>query len=215
MISRSGCAVYKKNRRGVYENYPVAAEAGQIASGIELADVKARDATHYALSLAVLPGSSTRLRFTYDGLKLDRETVETVGQRLTRVLETISQSPTGAYIGQLPLVNDDERELVISSFNDTRQDIPNTTLPDLFAAQVEKSPDAIALIFEDEEVSYRDLDARANQLARYLIAEGIGPEDIVAIGLDRSIEMVVSLLGVLKSGAAYLPLDPEYPVERL
>ncbi|MFM8647452.1 MAG: non-ribosomal peptide synthetase, partial [Methylocystis sp.] len=76
-------------------------------------------------------------------------------------------------------------------------------------------PDAIALIFREEEVSYRELDARANQLARYLIAEKIGPEDIVAIALDRSIEMVVSLLGVLKSGAAYLPLDPEYPVERL
>ncbi|MFM8646438.1 MAG: non-ribosomal peptide synthetase, partial [Methylocystis sp.] len=100
-------------------------------------------------------------------------------------------------------------------FNDTQKEIPNTTLPELFAAQVEKSPDAIALIFGDEEVCYRDLDNRANQLARYLIAEGIGPEDIVAIALDRSIEMVVSLLGVLKSGAAYLPLDPEYPVERL
>ncbi|NBS35545.1 MAG: methyltransferase domain-containing protein, partial [Methylocystaceae bacterium] len=85
----------------------------------------------------------------------------------------------------------------------------------LFAAQVEKSPDAIALIFGEDEVSYRELDRRANQLARYLISQNIGPEDIVAIGLDRSVEMVVSLLGVLKSGAAYLPLDPEYPVERL
>ncbi|MFM8647071.1 MAG: AMP-binding protein, partial [Methylocystis sp.] len=88
-------------------------------------------------------------------------------------------------------------------------------LPDLFSAQVAKTPDAIAVIFGEEEVCYRELDARANQLARYLIAEKIGPEDIVAIALDRSIEMVVSLLGVLKSGAAYLPLDPEYPVERL
>ncbi|MFM8647899.1 MAG: AMP-binding protein, partial [Methylocystis sp.] len=104
---------------------------------------------------------------------------------------------------------------VVSTFNDTQREIPNTTLPELFAAQVERTPDAIALIFGDEEVSYRELDARANQLARYLISEGIGPEDIVAIALDRSIEMVVSLLGFLKSGAAYLPLDPEYPVERL
>ncbi|NBT97456.1 MAG: amino acid adenylation domain-containing protein, partial [Methylocystaceae bacterium] len=125
------------------------------------------------------------------------------------------QSSAGTYIGEIALLEQEERAQVVSTFNDTQKDIPTTTLPELFAAQVEKSPDAIALLFGDAEVSYRELDARANQLARYLIAENIGPEDIVAIALDRSIEMVVSLLGVLKSGAAYLPLDPEYPVERL
>ncbi|MFM9161466.1 MAG: AMP-binding protein, partial [Methylocystis sp.] len=199
----------------VYENYPVATEAGQIASDIEIVNFKGRDATHYALSLMILPGSATRLRFNYDRLKLDREAIAAVGRRLTHVLEAISQSSAGTYIGEIALVEENERTKVVSTFNDTQKDIPTTTLPELFAAQVEKSPDAIAVIFGDEEVSYRELDARANQLARYLIAEGIGPEDIVAIALDRSIEMVVSLLAVLKSGAAYLPLDPEYPVERL
>ncbi|MFM9162187.1 MAG: AMP-binding protein, partial [Methylocystis sp.] len=199
----------------VYENYPVAAEATKIASHIDITNFTTWDATHYALSLAVLPSSSTRLRFTYDRLKLDRETVETVAQRLIFVVEAISQSLASATIGSIPLIDAQERAQVISTFNDTQKDIPNTTLPELFAAQVEKSPDAIALIFGDEEVSYRALDARANQLARYLISQNIGPEDIVAIALDRSIEMVVSLLGVLKSGAAYLPLDPDYPVERL
>ncbi|MFM8646895.1 MAG: condensation domain-containing protein, partial [Methylocystis sp.] len=199
----------------VYENYPVATEAGRIASDIEITDFKARDATHYALSLMVIPGSSTKLRFTYDGLKLDRETVEAIGARLTRVLSEISQSRADTRIGEITLVDHEERTQVVSTFNDTQREIPTTTLPELFSAQVAKTPDAIALIFGDEEVSYRELDARANQLARYLIAEKIGPEDIVAIALDRSIEMVVSLLGVLKNGAAYLPLDPEYPVERL
>ncbi|NBT97478.1 MAG: hypothetical protein EBT43_06660, partial [Methylocystaceae bacterium] len=199
----------------VYENYPIATEAGQIDSDIEIVNFKGRDATHYALSLMILPGSATRLRFTYDRLKLDREAIAAVGRRLTHVLEAISQSSAGTYIGEIALVEENECTQVISTFNDTQKEIPTTTLPDLFAVQVEKSPDAIALIFGDEEVSYRDLDNRANQLARYLIEQNIGPEDIVAIALDRSIEMVVSLLGVLKSGAAYLPLDPEYPVERL
>ncbi|NBT22859.1 MAG: hypothetical protein EBT10_06000, partial [Methylocystaceae bacterium] len=99
----------------VYENYPVATEAGQIASDIEIVDFKGRDATHYALTLAVLPGSSTRLRFTYDGLKLDRETVETVGRRLAYVIEALSQSQAGAYIGAIPLISAQERELVVSS----------------------------------------------------------------------------------------------------
>jgi amino acid adenylation domain-containing protein/thioester reductase-like protein len=88
-------------------------------------------------------------------------------------------------------------------------------LPELFEAQVARSPEAIALIFGDEEVSYLELDQRANQLARYLISQEIGAEDIVAIALDRSVEMIVSILGVLKSGAAYLPLDPDYPIKRL
>ncbi|MBM3564352.1 MAG: AMP-binding protein, partial [Alphaproteobacteria bacterium] len=131
------------------------------------------------------------------------------------IVETISQSRADTRIGEITLVDHEERTQVVSTFNDTQREIPTTTLPELFSAQVAKTPDAIALIFGDEEVSYRELDARANQLARYLIAENIGPEDIVAIALDRSIEMVVSLLAVLKSGAAYLPLDPEYPVERL
>jgi len=115
----------------------------------------------------------------------------------------------------LALIEPQERERVLVSFNDTDCEIASTTLPDLFSEQVVKSPEAPALIFEDIELSYGELDRCSNQLARYLISEGVGSEDIVAIALDRSIEMVVSLLGVLKSGAAYLPLDPEYPVERL
>ncbi|NDB68868.1 MAG: hypothetical protein EB015_12845, partial [Methylocystaceae bacterium] len=121
----------------------------------------------------------------------------------------------GRLLNSVSLISVQDRTQVVSTFNDTQKDIPTTTLPELFAAQVEKTPDAVAVIFGEEEVRYRELDARANQLARYLIAEGIGPEDIVAISLDRSVDMVVSLLAVLKSGAAYLPLDPEYPVERL
>ena len=89
------------------------------------------------------------------------------------------------------------------------------TLPALFEAQVARSPEALALIFEDETLSYGALDGRANRLARHLIAEGIGAEDIVAILLDRSPAMIVAMLGILKAGAAYLPLDPDYPAARL
>ncbi|MBM3575898.1 MAG: AMP-binding protein, partial [Alphaproteobacteria bacterium] len=141
--------------------------------------------------------------------------VDTHLMRLGCFFQAVASSKKEQIVATIPLIIENERTQVVSTFNDTQREIPTTTLPELFSAQVAKTPDAIALIFGDEEVSYRELDARANQLARYLIAENIGPEDIVAIALDRSIEMVVSLLGVLKSGAAYLPLDPEYPVERL
>ena len=78
-----------------------------------------------------------------------------------------------------------------------------------------KTPDAVALIYEDQHLSYGDLASRSNQLARYLIERGVGPDDVVAILLDRSFEMIVAMLGVLKAGGAYLPLDPEYPAQRL
>src|SRR5262249_36893785 len=98
---------------------------------------------------------------------------------------------------------------------DTARNVPQTTLPALFEAQVERTPGAIALIFEESTLSYGELNAQANRLAHYLIGRGVGPEKLVALALPRSIEMIVGLLAVLKAGAAYLPLDPEYPVERL
>ena len=88
-------------------------------------------------------------------------------------------------------------------------------MPALFEAQVERSPEAIALVFEQSTLSYAELNLQANRLAHYLIGRGIGPENLVALALPRSAEMIVALLGVLKAGAAYLPLDPDYPVERL
>ncbi|WP_150114213.1 AMP-binding protein, partial [Polynucleobacter yangtzensis] len=84
-----------------------------------------------------------------------------------------------------------------------------------FAAQVARTPEAIALVYEEQSLTYAQLDARANQLARYLISQGIGPEQIVALLLDRSPQMIVALLAILKAGAAYLPLDPDYPAQRL
>ncbi|NDB69408.1 MAG: non-ribosomal peptide synthetase, partial [Methylocystaceae bacterium] len=150
----------------------------------------------------------------YDASLFSERTVCSWVEQFTRLVAGILEDED-RLLASVSVISADERRQVISTFNDTQKDIPSTTLPDLFAAQVEKSPETIALIFGDEEVSYRELDCRANQLARYLISQNIGPEDIVAIGLDRSVEMVVSLLGVLKSGAAYLPLDPDYPVERL
>src|SRR5262249_19624737 len=100
-------------------------------------------------------------------------------------------------------------------WNATARDLPQVTLPALFEAQVERSPEAIALVFEGSTVSYAELNAQANRLAHLLIGRGVGPENLVALALPRSAEMIVALLGILKAGAAYMPLDPDYPVERV
>ena len=100
-------------------------------------------------------------------------------------------------------------------WNQTAHPVAATTLPELFAAQARRTPDAIAVIFEDRALRYAELEAHANQLAHHLRARGVGPETVVGLLLERSPEMVTGLLGILKAGAAYLPLDPSYPAERL
>ena len=134
--------------------------------------------------------------------------------RLTRLLEQIVADPS-APLHRLEVLAPHERRQLLDDFNDTAAPIPETTLIDYFERQVAKTSKNIALVFGNRELTYAQLDARANQLAWRLIAEGIGPEDMVALCLERSPEMVVALLATLKTGAAYLPLDPDYPAERL
>ena len=136
-------------------------------------------------------------------------------QRLLRLVDAIVRDP-GRPIGGIDLLDAAERRRVLVECNDTARALPETTLPALIEAQVaQRGCGAAALICEDATLSYAALNARANRLAHLLIAQGAGPEQIVALALPRSAELIVGLLAILKSGAAYLPLDPEYPVDRL
>ena len=116
----------------------------------------------------------------------------------------------------LPPLTDAERHQVLVEWNATRTPYPrDACIHQLFEAQVEQTPEAIAVVFEDQQLTYRELNAHANQLARFLRQYGVGPEVLVGICLERSLELVVGLLGILKAGGAYVPLDPTYPKERL
>ena len=101
--------------------------------------------------------------------------------------------------------------MLLESFNATAHPVPEATLPQLFEAQVARTPEAVALVFGDQELSYGELNARANRLAHHLIGLGVGPEALVGVCLERSAEMVVAILAILKAGGAYVPLDPDYP----
>ena len=130
------------------------------------------------------------------------------------LLEAIVADPDQS-IATLPILTEAERHQILVEWNDTAADYPkDKCIHQLFEEQVERTPDAIALEFEDKQITYRELNRKANQLAHHLISLGIGPEKLVGICVERSIEMVVGLLRILKAGGAYVPLDPTYPKER-
>ena len=199
----------------IFENYPLDRSAlAQPVAGLELTSLEGHDATHYPLSLMAVPAERLRLRLQYRTDLFERSTVEAIGRRLVALLEAVVADPSQP-IGRIDILEQEERQQILIDWNNTACEVPQTTLPGLFEAQVERSPEAIALVFEESTLSYAELNAQANRLAHLLIGRGVGPENLVALALPRSIEMVVTLLGILKAGAAYLPLDPEYPVERL
>jgi len=144
----------------------------------------------------------------------DTSTIQRMLGHFQILLESIAANPDRS-ISDLPLLTDAEQHQLLIEWNDTKADYPDQCIHQLFEAQVERTPDAVAVVFGTERLTYHELNRRANQLAHYLRSLGVGPEVLVGICLERSLEMVVGLLGILKAGGAYVPLDPEYPKERL
>src|SRR4051794_18297504 len=134
-------------------------------------------------------------------------------QRFLRLLGALADPDQ--LVGRLDILGADERHTILREWNATARAVPGATLPELFAAQVARTPEADAVVFEDERLSYGELDARSSQLAHHLRGLGVGPEVVVGLCIERSLAMLVGLVGILKAGGAYLPLDPDYPPERL
>ncbi len=132
-----------------------------------------------------------------------------------QTLLTAAAADPEKHIAELPILTDAERQQISIEWNNTQAECPNLCAHELIEAQARRTPNAIAIVCEDEQVSYRELNARANQLAHHLRKLGVGPEVLVGICLERSIAMMVGLLGILKAGGAYVPLDPAYPKGRL
>ena len=131
------------------------------------------------------------------------------------LLEAAAANPDQR-LSDLPLLTDAERQQLLVEWNQTAVAYPkDRCVHELFEEQVERTPDAMAVAFEDERLTYRQLNERANQLAHHLQELGVGPDTLVALCVERSLEMVVGLLGILKAGGAYVPLDPSYPSDRL
>ncbi len=167
-----------------------------------------------SLSLVASP-QGLRGGLTYGTELWEAATMQRLLVHFARLVEQVAGDPD-ARLSEVALLGEAERRLVVEEWNRTERPYPGgLCIHELFEAQAERTPEAVAVVFEDETLTYRELDARANRLARRLAGLGAGPEVRVGICLERSAGMVVALLAVLKAGAAYLPLDPAYPAERL
>jgi amino acid adenylation domain-containing protein len=192
-----------------------AAPAG--IEGLELEPLTAeRVAVKFDLTLEALEiDGALRLTFAYNRDLFEARTVERMGEHLMTLIEGVIADP-GQKIERLPLLSGAERERLVAGLNATAAEYPGeASVPELFEAQAARTPEAVALVCGDTRLTYREFNERVNRLARYLRKHGAGAEMLVAIYMERRVEMLVSVLGVLKAGAAYLPLDPSYPQERL
>ncbi|HEX6719149.1 MAG TPA: amino acid adenylation domain-containing protein [Pyrinomonadaceae bacterium] len=171
--------------------------------------------TFTAIFQQEVPASPIKLNLHYDSSALSDEQIEAIGNYYSRVLAAMSSGPTERYDHHSPLT-DQERFRLLVEWNDTQAQYPHDAcIHQLFEAQEEQTPQTIAFLCEDEQLTYRELNRRANQLAHYLHRLGIRSGSVVGIHVERSPEMLVALLGVLKAGGTYLPLDPAYPEQRL
>ncbi|MBV9059576.1 MAG: amino acid adenylation domain-containing protein, partial [Pseudonocardiales bacterium] len=197
----------------VFENYPFEATT-VTGAGLHLRDVQVRETTNFPLTLQAFLGEHLGLRLAYDPDLFDSATVERMGQQLLVLLGGMAADP-GQPVAQLPVLTAVERDQVLAEWNDTFGEVPVATMPELFAAQVVRTPDAVAVVAGDDKLSYVELDERASRLARVLIGRGIGPEQFVGLALPRSVDLIVALWAVVKAGAAYVPIDPKHPAARI
>jgi len=170
----------------------------------------------FDLSLMVMEAAETfQLNWQYNTDLFEDTTITPMAGHFVTLLESIVENPQQP-VSLLPLLTQREQHQLLVEWNNTKAEYPsNKCIHQLFEEQVERTPDAVAVVFEGQQLTYNELNCRANQLAHYLQSLGVKPDELVGICVERSLEMIVGLLGILKAGGAYVPFDPDYPIERL
>ncbi|MBD2767190.1 amino acid adenylation domain-containing protein [Hymenobacter sp. BT664] len=197
------------------ENEPII--AGQLgAASVVPYELQAHQVAKFDLSLVMRQrGQGLEMELNYNPDLFERETIARMGQHYHQLLAAVVANPTRP-LHAVSMLSSAEKLQLVEEFNATAVAYPpEQTLVTLFEEQVARTPDAVALIYQQQQLSYAQLNARANQLARQLRAQGVAAETAVALLVERSVELVVAILAVLKAGGCYVPLDPAYPAERI
>jgi amino acid adenylation domain-containing protein/non-ribosomal peptide synthase protein (TIGR01720 family) len=199
----------------VFENYPIDTTLKNGMQDLEIQSISFVDNTNYPLTVIVIPGSELELSISYDCDRFDSDTITRMLEHLVTLLENII-ADVSQPLASLSMLTEAEKHKMLVEWNNTQADYPqDKCMHQLFEEQVEKTPDAVAVVFEGQHLTYKELNQRANQLAHYLHNLGVASDILVGIYIEPSLEMLIGILGILKAGGAYVPLDPNYPQQRL
>ncbi|MCP4397917.1 MAG: amino acid adenylation domain-containing protein [bacterium] len=200
----------------LFENYPLDHTVSQTEQGLNIDQVQTYEQTHYDFNIMLVPGRDIPIKFSFNEQIYPFHEMNRLAEHFKTAIRSVLEHPDSSP-SQIDFLPDVEKQQLLYDFNDTATEYPqDKTIVDLFEEQVEKTPDTIAVVCKDRQLSYRELNARANGIA-YLLREEyqIQPDDRVGLLLERSVHLPAALLGVLKAGGAYVPIDPAYPQERI
>ncbi|WP_228469442.1 non-ribosomal peptide synthetase [Paenibacillus sp. JNUCC31] len=203
----------------VYENYPVQGIVEQFGdqekTALQITNVEADEQTNYDFNLIIKPGEEMKWMFYYNANVYDRASVERIQDHLIHLMEQVIHNPH-IHVDEVEVITAREKSQILEGFNDSMADYPlDKTIHGLFEEQAVRRPEQVAVVFEDQHLTYKDLNEKANQLARTLKVKGIQADQLIGIIAERSLDMVIGILAILKAGGAYVPIDPEYPEERI
>ncbi|WCT58037.1 amino acid adenylation domain-containing protein [Paenibacillus kyungheensis] len=202
----------------VYENYPIQRELSSSNTtidelGFAVNNFEMREQTNYDLNIIFVPGELMTVTMTYNAEVYSKAGVQAIESHLSQLVRSVLDNPS-AELSDLEVITVAERKAQLP-FHHLAVYPEQVTLSELFEQQVQRTPDTIAVVYEGESITYRDLNARANQLAYVLHSKGAKPDKFVALLFSRSIDMIVAILATLKAGSAYVPIDPAYPEQRI
>ncbi len=201
----------------VFESFPVDREAigeANSSAGVAITGLRPLAGTHYPVILAAGTDPQLQMALQYQQDVLDHDAAADIADRFVRVLRQVVADPS-VPVGAIEVLAEDERDWLVRRVNDTAHPMAAGTLPETFEAQVERTPDAVAVTADDETLTYGEFNRRANQLAHWLVEQGAGPEQLVAVRIPRSVDLLVAIYAVVKAGAAYVPVDIDLPEERV
>jgi len=202
-----------------FENYPLDEGINKLSNadelGFSIGGAENFEQTNYDFVITVMPEEEIVVKLKYNSLAFDEDCIRRIGSHIFNTLTQVTANPQ-MKMKDIEILSEEELRKILKDFNNTSAEYPrDKTIQKLFEEQVERTPDNTAVVFEDKSLTYRELNERANSLANVLRKEGVKSEDIIGIVVEPSMEMMVGIMAVLKAGGAYLPIDPDYPKDRI
>ncbi|RAL25792.1 non-ribosomal peptide synthetase [Thermoflavimicrobium daqui] len=202
-----------------FENFPLDQEIGNLQhdqeSMLKISDVTSFEQTNYPLTISVNPKKSLEVRMKYNHSFINQEFIDRIENHFKKVTQTVVDRPN-VQVRQIDILTDSEKQQILNTWNDTRMEYPKEkTIHQWFEERVDQAAHHVAVVFKEKRLTYLELNEQANRLARVLRQRGVKPEDRVGLIMERSFDMIIGILGILKAGGSYVPIDPEYPIERI